>query len=179
VTVRHQNGATLLGALDDDWLLLIPDATYQFVVGAARAEGGAFPVGKEILLRRLDEAGLIATEPSTGRRTPKVSVGGYPQRRLKLMRSALDPVSASDTGETGGNGDGQARDGTSRGQNAGKGNGKAGEGGTDRGEADTPDDPSASLLTQPSLLSNPPIPPFPPSDLGNEGNDEEVIEWRA
>jgi hypothetical protein len=97
--LRHPVAASLLGSLDADWLLLFPEATYQFVQSAARAAGGVFPVELPTLLRRLDEAGLIATEPGSGRRTPKVWTGQGTRRVIKLRRSALDASAHPDQGE--------------------------------------------------------------------------------
>jgi hypothetical protein len=94
---RHGSAAQLVGVLDDDWLLLYPEQVYQFVVGAARAAGRTFPVDQNSLMRRLDEAGLIATEFEGSERRRKVNVwiGGATKRVLKLRRSAVIPASSS------------------------------------------------------------------------------------
>ena len=93
-TRRHAPGATLLGWLDEDWVLLIPEATYQFVATAARAAGQVFPVEKKTLLRRLDEARLIATAIEDGhtRREVKVRVGTATKRVIRLRQDALQPT---------------------------------------------------------------------------------------
>lgn len=89
--LRHPTTGTLVGVLEDDWVFLYPEATYQFVVAAARMGGQVFPVELRTLLKRLDEAKLIATEPGTGRRTPNVWTGQRSRRVIKLRRDALVP----------------------------------------------------------------------------------------
>jgi hypothetical protein len=106
-------GGMLLGVLQADWLLLFPEATMQFVTEAARRQGRVFPVETTTLLRRLDEEGLIATEPKSGRRTPNAWIGGRSRRVIKLRRAAFEPPAAQwdgapDAGRAGGDVGGEA-----------------------------------------------------------------------
>lgn len=87
---RHGGGAVLLGRVDDDWLYLFHEAAYQFVAARARDAGQVFPVELRTLLKRLEEAGLIAIGED-GRRTVNVRAGERTQRVLKLRRDALSP----------------------------------------------------------------------------------------
>jgi hypothetical protein len=90
-TWRHPVTAQLLGVLDEEWALLFPEQVYQFVVGAARAAGRTFPVDQNSLIRRLDEAGLIAVEIAGGERRRKVNawIGSATKRVVKLRRNAV------------------------------------------------------------------------------------------
>jgi hypothetical protein len=85
------NGAAFLGHVDDEWVYLIPEPTMQFVSSAASASGRHFPVDQKTLLRRLDEAGLIAVQG--GRRVVNQRFFGTTRRVIKLRRSALSPSS--------------------------------------------------------------------------------------
>jgi hypothetical protein len=100
---QHPASAQLVGVVDDDWLLLYPEPAYQFVAGAARNGGRVFPIEEKTLVRRLDEAGLLATEFEGGKRRRKVNVyiGGRTQRVLKLRADALDAAAPSKSGEEG------------------------------------------------------------------------------
>ncbi len=80
-----------MGMLDDDWLLLFPEATYQFVAAASRSAGSVFPIELKTLLARLDESGLIATESSAKRRTVNIWTGSGTKRVIKLRRDAVMP----------------------------------------------------------------------------------------
>ncbi len=96
---HHTPAATLLGVVDDHWLLLFPEVTFQFLQRAANEAGTTFPVELRTLLRRLNEEQLIATEATSGRLTPNVWVGGRTQRVIKLTRSVFDDLSPSPNGE--------------------------------------------------------------------------------
>ncbi|MPZ14350.1 MAG: DUF3854 domain-containing protein [Chloroflexi bacterium] len=98
---RHDPGARLLGTVDEDWLQLYPEAAYQFVASAARSGGQVFPVEPRTLLKRLDEAGLIAIEPGSGRRTVNVWMNGHTRRVIKLRRDAAVPSPSPENGEFG------------------------------------------------------------------------------
>lgn len=102
-TVYHRvAGATLLGYADEDWLYLLPETAYSFVATAARAAGDVFPVELKTLVKRLDEAKLIAIEPTTGRRTPHVrGPGGAKRRMIQLQRAALTPSPPEKGGQGG------------------------------------------------------------------------------
>src|SRR5262249_26031777 len=96
-----QPTAHLVGVLDDRWLLLYPEITYQFVAEAARRAGRVFPVESKTLLRRLDEAGLIEVEQEGDgrRRVINVWLNGATRRVIKLTATALEPISPSLVGE--------------------------------------------------------------------------------
>ena len=162
--VRHLPAASLLGVVDGDWLLLYPEATYQFVQTASRAAGRSFPVESRTLVRRLDEAGLIAIEPGTGKRTPNVRIGPRTQRVVKLAARALVSDSEGDlpprNGEQGEQGEHarRAQDGQTTSTHTGS--------------------PHAGAPTQ---LHVPPVPPVPRTE-GREGagfEGEKVGEWSA
>jgi len=163
-TVRHLPAASLLGVLQEEWVLLYPQATMQFVQTASRASGRTFPVELATLLRRLDEAGLIATEPGSGRRTPNVRTGQGIRRVIKLRRVALHPL----YGESPPPKTGEQRE--------------HGEQGAPPDDESTPEArhgvPSAAT---PMPLFVPPVPPVPrPAEGEGPGCDgEEVGEWSA
>ncbi|MDP9357806.1 MAG: hypothetical protein M3R02_21460, partial [Chloroflexota bacterium] len=170
--LRHPVAAALLGTLDGDWLLLYPEATYQFVQSAARAAGRVFPVESRTLLRRLDEAGLIAKEPGSGRRTPNVWTGQGTRRVIKLRRALLDLPASSGQREFG-------EDGAVDGYPApamGWEHSPNGRDGWGSGKAD-------GAGKCPPASSLPPIPSIPPSSDGEERSaasaNEEVFEWAA
>jgi hypothetical protein len=98
---RHASTAHLVGVLDSDWLLLFPEQVYQFIVGAAKAAARTFPVDLNTLIRRLDEAKLIATETEGDARRRKVNVwiGGATKRVIKLRRDAVVASSGEDREE--------------------------------------------------------------------------------
>lgn len=98
---RTRSGAVLLGWLDDDCLLLFPEATYQFVAARAREAGQVFPVELRTLLKRLEQAGVIVAEPGSGRRTPKVRRGDQTVRVIKLSATALSGPENGEHGEHG------------------------------------------------------------------------------
>lgn len=93
--LHHSSSADLLGKIEGEWLLLYPETTYEFVATAARNAGQVFPVELKTLLKRLDEEGLIGTEPGSGRRTVNVRFGPRTQRVIKLRRDALSIASTS------------------------------------------------------------------------------------
>jgi hypothetical protein len=98
---QHPPGAVLLGYVQDDWLLLFPEATYAYVAEAARKAGQVFPVELKTLLKRLDEAGLIQVEPGSRRRTPKIRIGQQTRRAIKLSAQALQVREDGEQGEQG------------------------------------------------------------------------------
>jgi len=98
---RPVAGAVLLGVADGDWLLLFPEATYQFVCTAARAAGQVFPVELRTLLKSLDDERLIGIEPGSGRRTPNVAIAGRTRRVIKLQANAVTALLPSQDGELG------------------------------------------------------------------------------
>lgn len=98
---RPRAGAVLLGWRDKAWLCLLPEAAYQFVTARAREAGQVFPVELRTLLHRLEQAGAIALEPGSGRRTPKVRRGGQTVRVIKLAARALSGVDVGEHGEQG------------------------------------------------------------------------------
>jgi len=105
---RPAPGAVLLGIVDEDWLLLYPEATYQFVCTAARAAGQVFPVELRTLLKLLDEERLIAVEPGSARRTPNVAIAGRTRRVIKLRADAVAGLLPLQNGELGEFGEGAA-----------------------------------------------------------------------
>src|SRR5262249_44646317 len=60
--LRRPPQGRLLGHLDADWLYLIPAATYQFVMMAAREANSVFPVDLDTLLKHLADGGMIHTQ---------------------------------------------------------------------------------------------------------------------
>jgi hypothetical protein len=103
--LRHPAGAVLLGAVDESWLYLTPSVAHAFAASAARASDEQFPADLDTLLRRLAEAGVIATQEGGKRRTVKVRLGSVEPRVIKLRRSALDALSSADHGEHGEHGE--------------------------------------------------------------------------
>lgn len=95
--LRHNAAAQLVGVLDGEWLLLFPEAVFQFVSEAARRSGKSFPVESKTLIRRLAEARLIATDTESGQRRLKINawIGGETRRVIKLRREALSSSPAS------------------------------------------------------------------------------------
>ncbi len=85
LVLRHPANAAYLGWVDHDWLYLIPEAAYQFVLGAAAKSGQVFPTGDKVLLKLLESQGWIAVEAG-GRRTVKVRRGPDSLRVIKLRR---------------------------------------------------------------------------------------------
>jgi hypothetical protein len=105
---RHGSGAQLIGAVDDEWILLFPEQVYQFVVGATKDAGRMFPVDSRSLVERLDEAGLIEVKLEGKVRRRKVNewIAGSTHRVLKLRRDAIEPpVPVVDAFATRGGGD--------------------------------------------------------------------------
>ena len=166
--LRHLGTATLVGTLDGDWLLLYPEATYQFVAGAARAAGRVFPVEAKTLLRRLDEAGLIATEPGTGRRTPNVWTGHSTRRVIKLRRDAVAAPSHPGPGELGEEGQAASE------RPAAPAHGASPNGRELSGDGEGTGEGTSVRFAKAGLPSIPPLPPF-----GNQeeaARSEEVVE---
>jgi hypothetical protein len=95
---RHGPGAQLVGALDDEWVLLFPEQVYQFVVGAAKVAGRIFPVDQRSLLQRLDDAGLIEVKQEGNERRRKVNewINGSTRRVIKLHRNAINPPTSQE-----------------------------------------------------------------------------------
>lgn len=89
---RHLPAGLLVGAVDDEWLYLYPDAAYQFVAESARRAGRVFPVELATLVRRLAEAGLIFIDEESGNRRLRVNVwlGGATRRVIQLRRDVLE-----------------------------------------------------------------------------------------
>lgn len=89
---RHRGNADLLGWVDDDWLYLFPDATWEYLASAARRADQLFPGNLRSLLKDLDDRSLIETGGAGGgeeRRTKKVRRGKATLRVIKLRRTAL------------------------------------------------------------------------------------------
>ena len=170
--VRHLPAATLLGILTGDSLLLYPEVTYQFIQQAAKNAGSVFPVDLKTLLRRLDEAGLIETEPSSGRRTPNVRIGVHTKRVIKLSRSALTLISPSEEGEHGEQGEHHPVPKTDV---ATKTWGNTTDGTGNRGNTSV----YAQSLLEPSVPGVPPVPPIGEERDDSAGGDDEVVEWSA
>ncbi len=110
---RRPAKGTLIGRLDDDWLLLFPKPTYQYIVAAAQRGNSEFGHDERSLHRRLAEAGSIeiAVESGTVHRTVNVRISGRTQRVLKLRRSFVDgdaddpvPLRRSTSASANGNG---------------------------------------------------------------------------
>jgi hypothetical protein len=91
VGFRHMAAAPLLGRVDDDFLYLHPDATFQCVTQAASQGGQVFSVDRTTLERRLDEAGMIVCEVENEkrRRTVNHRFGSRTKRVIKLHKRAL------------------------------------------------------------------------------------------
>jgi len=103
---RHAPQAILIGMLEADWVWLIPDTTYGFLVQAEHVANRVFPVELKTLLRHLDEAHLIQTQKDRNatRRTVEVRVGATTRRVIKLARSALESPTVAETGNSGNSG---------------------------------------------------------------------------
>ena len=170
--VRHLPASALLGVLTGEWLLLYPEVTYQFIQQAAKNAGSVFPVDLKTLLRRLDEAGLIETEPSSGRRTPNVRIGVHTKRVIKLSRSALTLISPSEEGEHGEQGEHHPVPKTDV---ATKTWGNTTDGTGNRGNTSV----YAQSLLEPSVPGVPPVPPIGEERDDSAGGDDEVVEWSA
>ena len=174
--VRHLPSAALVGVLEDDWLLLFPDATYQFIQAAARTAGNVFPVDLKTLTRRLDEAGLIATEASSGRRIVNVWTGSGTRRVIKLARTALIPFSPSQDGEYGECREGDAG---SRAESTPRGTAASGN---EEGNCGNESGPSGNAEAS-QQLAIPPIPEIPADggERDRRGLDDAdgMAEWSA
>ncbi len=96
---RHGNG-TRLGVVTAEWLLLIPEATYSYVVAAARNAGEGFSVRLQTLTKRLAEAGKIQTEAGGRQRTPRESIDGKRRRVIKLARTPAYTPPQSESSES-------------------------------------------------------------------------------
>jgi hypothetical protein len=80
----------LLGWLDDEYLYLIPEASWQAVSRACRDAGEPFAVREERLRRDLATEGLINSVD--GRHTASVWIGGVKRRVLRINRLAAQDV---------------------------------------------------------------------------------------
>ncbi len=163
--LRHLPTGTLLGTLEPAWLLLAPEITYQYLVTASRTAGRVFPVDLRTLLRRLDEAGLIATEDEGRRRLVNVWIGGSTRRVLKLRRDALAVELPEDaTGRETDESDTDAAPSIAWEQ-------------VWTTAAPTPGDPVPTQVE--FTVSIPPIPEIPHSRDKGDHRTEEVMEWTA
>lgn len=88
---RHLQHADTLGHVDDDCLLLFPEATWQFVYQAARSAGQPIGLESDSMLRRLAESNAIYTVAAGNRvrRQPQVRIAGQRQSVIKLRRDFL------------------------------------------------------------------------------------------
>jgi hypothetical protein len=170
---KHPAVAQLIGVVVEEWLLLYPEPVYQFVAGAARQGGRVFPVELKTLIRRLDEAGLLATEQEGAKRRRLVNVwiGGASRRVLKLRAEAIAPSASSENGEAGEWGKDPTQQRHDSGEEPSRHGGDEPDGGKETG---TQSDDMKPIL--------PLIPPLP-TPAGEERPDEidlaEVVEWSA
>jgi hypothetical protein len=83
-----QNGASLVGWRDQDFVYLLPDAAFQAVVRFCREAGEFFPVHRERLLRDFNREGVSVC--AAGRNTTTAWLGGQKRRVLKLRRDRVE-----------------------------------------------------------------------------------------
>lgn len=79
---------TFLGWSDEDFLYLLPEATYREVFRFASSQGNTFPVKSQTLWKHLEAEGVLVVEQDSGRvyrtvQAPKKLIGA-PKRVLKL-----------------------------------------------------------------------------------------------
>jgi len=97
---RHGNG-TCLGVVTAGWLLLIPQATFGYIVAAARNAGEMFPGTLRSLTKRLAEASMIEIEAGGRHLTPRVVMNGKRWRVIKLSRTRIDHQKEGSMGSMG------------------------------------------------------------------------------
>ena len=73
---------------DEDFVYLLPDASFQAVAQFCRESGEFFPVRSERLLRDFNREQV--SECAAGRNTATVNVGGQKRRLLKLRRDRAE-----------------------------------------------------------------------------------------
>lgn len=97
--LRRPPGGVLLGYVADEWLYLLPEATYQFLSKASRDAGQVFPVELKTLLKHLDEAGMIGVQGSgtERRRVVRQRVAGAILRVVKLSRAVVPGTTGNST----------------------------------------------------------------------------------
>lgn len=82
--------AALVGWQDDDFLYLLPDASYQAVVRFCRESGEFFPLHSDRIFGDFKREGI--SDCSTGRSTATSWVGGQTRRILKLRRDKTEEL---------------------------------------------------------------------------------------
>jgi hypothetical protein len=82
------NKVDLIGWADEDFLYLLPEATYRTVVTYCRESGAPFAMSLERLRRDFQKEGISQCEE--GRLTVKVRVGRQTKRVLKLHRGVVE-----------------------------------------------------------------------------------------
>jgi hypothetical protein len=170
---QHPAVAQLVGVVDDQWLLLFPEPVYQFVAAAARTGGRIFPVEAKSLWRRLDDAGLLATEMDGTKRRRLVNawISGATRRVLKLRADALAPSSPSETGEEGEEREEPTQPCRNPGEERSPDGGNDGESGKES--------PTETDEVTPVLPILPPLPTPGGEDKQLQLDLAEVVEWSA
>ncbi len=84
-------GTELIGWQDEEYLYLLPSATYHRVAAYSKTEGGFFPVKPNTLYRDLQADGYLV--PIRGEHTGIARVaGGEAKRVMKLTKSKIHEV---------------------------------------------------------------------------------------
>jgi len=92
ILTYHTREDTLIGYLDESHIYLIPEATYAYLVTAAKTAGKVWPVDSATLLRELDDAMLIQSKRNTKQRLERTlnkKVNGQQKRCIWLKRDRL------------------------------------------------------------------------------------------
>jgi len=91
LTAEHSASAnSFVGWQDEDFVYLLPEASYQALARFCRDVGEPFPVRIARLREDLNKEGI--SESSTGRNSATVIVGGQKRRVWKLKRQAIEAL---------------------------------------------------------------------------------------
>ncbi len=90
------DGENLIGFIDNDYLYVHPQQTYEAVTKHCREAGSTFPITRKMLNRCLRQMGMVATDPSTGNATKPKYVDGHTVRAYWIP---LDKINLGQNGD--------------------------------------------------------------------------------